>query len=78
MRGFHMLEHPDAWFRRPRNLIKILRYWLRGKKRNAAAYPQKAGPRREPMMRALGLPHEADIVLLAERRREPAERSLAA
>jgi len=69
MRGFHMLEHPDAWLRRPRNLGRILGVWARGKKRNANAYPPKAGPKREVMMRALGLPHEADIALLAERRR---------
>jgi len=68
MRGFHMLEHPDAWIRRPRNLFKILRYWARGKARNADAYPPKAGPERAVMMQALGLSHDADIILLAERR----------
>ena len=66
MRGFHMLEHPDAWIRRPKNFAKILRYWARGKKRNSAAYPPKAGPDRETMMRALGLAFEADIAILAE------------
>ena len=66
MRGFHMLEHPDAWIRRPKNFAKILRYWARGKKRNSAAYPPKAGPDRETMMRALGLAYEADIAILAE------------
>jgi len=78
MRGFHMLEHPDAWIRRPKNLVKILGYWARGKKRNAVAYPPKAGPPRAEMMQALGLSHEADIILLAERRRETAQRRLAA
>jgi len=68
MRGFHMLEHPNAWFRKPRNFVKILRYWARGKKRNAAAYPPKAGPKREVMMHALGLSPEADIVILGQRR----------
>jgi 2-polyprenyl-6-methoxyphenol hydroxylase-like FAD-dependent oxidoreductase len=68
MRGFHMLEHPDAWLRRPRNFAKILRYWARGKQRNAAAYPPKAGPDRETMLRALGLAVEADIAILAEQR----------
>jgi hypothetical protein len=70
MRGFHMLEHPNAWLRRPRNFAKIMGYWMRGKKKNAAAYPPKAGPEREEMMRALGLPHEADIIILAEQRAE--------
>jgi 2-polyprenyl-6-methoxyphenol hydroxylase-like FAD-dependent oxidoreductase len=68
MRGFHMLEHPNAWFRRPKNFMRILGYWARGKKRNAAAYPPKAGPNRETMLRALDLPHEADIAILAEQR----------
>ena len=70
MRGFHMLEHPNAWMRKPRNFVKVLRYWLRGKAKNAAAYPPKAGPDREGMLRALGLSHEADIVILAERRKD--------
>lgn len=68
MRGFHMLEHPNAWFRRPKNFAKIIGYWARGKKRNAAAYAPRPGPKREAMMRALGLSPEADIVILAERR----------
>jgi hypothetical protein len=68
MRGFHVLEHPNAWFRRPKNFAKIIRYWARGKKRNAAAYAPRPGPRREAMMRALGLSPEADIAILAERR----------
>lgn len=68
MRGFHMLEHPNAWMRKPKNFAKILKYWVRGKKKNAEAYPPKAGPDRETMMRALGLPFEADIVILAQQR----------
>ena len=68
MRGFHMLEHPNAWMRKPKNFAKILRYWARGKKRNRAAYPPKAGPDRETMMRALGLAYEADIAILAQQR----------
>jgi len=61
MRGFHMLEHPSAWLRRPRNLMQVLRYWARGKTRNAEAYPPKAGPDREPLMRAIGVAPDADI-----------------
>ena len=72
MRGFHMLEHPDAWLKRPANMIRILSYWARGKKANAAAYQPKPGPEREMMMRALGLSAEADIELLAQRRRDEA------
>ncbi len=72
MRGFHMLEHPDAWLRKPGNVVKILGYWARGKKKNAAAYPPKAGPEREEMMQALDLSADADVLILAERRREEA------
>ena len=72
MRGFHMLEHPDAWLRKPGNVVKILHYWARGKKKNAAAYPPKAGPERDEMMGALELSAEADVLILAERRREEA------
>ena len=63
MRGFHMLEHPEAWIKRPANLLRILMYWARGKTRNAAAYPPKPGPDREEMMRSLGLDAQADIAL---------------
>jgi 2-polyprenyl-6-methoxyphenol hydroxylase-like FAD-dependent oxidoreductase len=72
MRGFHMLEHPDAWLKRPRNLMRVLGYWARGKKRNAAGYPPKLGPEREAMLRALGLSWQADIALLAQKRRDDA------
>ena len=65
LRGFHMLEHPDAWLKRPGNLAKILGYWARGKKRNAAAYPPKVGPERDEMMTALGLSPQLDIDRLA-------------
>lgn len=61
MRGFHMLEHPEAWLRRPRNMAAVLRYWARGKRRNAAAYAPKAGPERAELMALLGLPAEADM-----------------
>jgi 2-polyprenyl-6-methoxyphenol hydroxylase-like FAD-dependent oxidoreductase len=61
MRGFHMLEHPSAWLKRPENFAKVMGYWARGKTRNAPAYPPKPGPDREPLMRAVGLSPEADI-----------------
>lgn len=66
MRGFHMLEHPQAWLKRPRNMARVLRYWARGKKKNARAYPPKAGPERAEMMQALGLDAQADIALAAQ------------
>jgi flavin-dependent dehydrogenase len=61
MRGFHMLEHPNKWLGKPRNLAKVFYYWTRGKKRNAMAYPPKPGPERREMMQALSLDFRADI-----------------
>jgi hypothetical protein len=61
MRGFHMLEHPSAWLKKPRNFVRVLGYWARGKRTNAAAYPPKAGPERDAMMRAIGLSADADM-----------------
>ena len=66
MRGFHMLEHPNKWLGKPANLAKVLGYWMRGKKRNAAAYPPKPGPGRKEMMTTLGLDLQADIDRLAQ------------
>jgi hypothetical protein len=67
LRGFHMLEDPQAWLRRPRNLVRILGYWARGKRRNAAAYRPAPGPGRTEMLAAVGIAAEADPArLLAE------------
>jgi flavin-dependent dehydrogenase len=60
MRGFHMLEDPRLWLRRPGNLLKVLRYWARGKAANAAAYRPRGEPEREAMLRTLGLSPSAD------------------
>jgi 2-polyprenyl-6-methoxyphenol hydroxylase-like FAD-dependent oxidoreductase len=60
LKGFHMLEHPEAWLKRPENLIKIARVWARGKQRNAGLYPVKGGPDREPMLEAVGISPTAD------------------
>jgi len=61
LRGFHMLEHPQAWLRRPRNLAKIVRVWARGKTRNAALYAAAPGPGRTQMLEAVGIPPRADM-----------------
>ena len=53
--GFHMLENPQAWLRRPANLAKVIGYWARGRKANAEAYRPKVGPDRAEMMAMLGL-----------------------
>lgn len=62
LRGFHMLEHPSAWLKRPDNIAKILRYWMQSRDTKAAAYPPKPGPGRVEMMRAIGLSPEADMI----------------
>jgi 2-polyprenyl-6-methoxyphenol hydroxylase-like FAD-dependent oxidoreductase len=61
MRGFHMLEHPEAWLKRPRNLAKIVRVWARGKARNADLYPAKGGPDRAEMLAKVGVSATADM-----------------
>lgn len=63
MRGFNMLEHPEAWLKKPGNMARVLMYWARGKKLNAAAYPPKPGPDRHEMMVGLGLDPQLDIDL---------------
>lgn len=68
LRSFHMLEHPSAWLRRPRNLAKVMGYWAKGKRANAAAYPPKLGPDRAALYGALGLSATADIERLAAER----------
>ncbi|MBI1197135.1 MAG: FAD-dependent oxidoreductase [Phenylobacterium sp.] len=62
MRGFHMLEDPRLWLRRPANLMKIVRVWARGKARNAALYPPSAGPERTEMLEAVGVSPTADLI----------------
>ena len=61
LRGFHMLEHPQAWLKRPRNLAKILRVWARGKAANAALYPAQGAPGRRQMLQAVGVSPDADM-----------------
>lgn len=65
LKGFHMLEHPQAWLKRPANLAKILGYWARGKERNAEAYRPKSGPERAEMLRGLGISPDLDVERVA-------------
>jgi 2-polyprenyl-6-methoxyphenol hydroxylase-like FAD-dependent oxidoreductase len=67
LRGFHMLEDPQAWLRRPKNLAKVLGYWARGKAANAEAYRPRGGPERTEMLQGLGLSPEVDIQRVRER-----------
>lgn len=60
LRGFHMLEPPDRWLKRPANLAKVLGHWARPRAAKAEAYPKPPGPRREALFAALGLSADAD------------------
>ncbi|HLZ77064.1 FAD-dependent oxidoreductase [Phenylobacterium sp.] len=66
LRGFHMLEDPQAWLKRPKNLAKVLGYWARGKAKNAEAYRPRGGPERAEMLTRLGLSPELDIQRVLE------------
>ncbi|HZZ31240.1 MAG TPA: FAD-dependent oxidoreductase [Phenylobacterium sp.] len=66
LRGFHMLEDPQAWLKRPKNLAKVLGYWARGKTANAEAYRPRGGPGRTEMLQGLGLSPELDIQRVAQ------------
>jgi len=61
LRGFHMLEHPNKWLGKPRNIAAVVGFWMRGRKRNAAAYPPRPGPGRREMLTALSVDAQADI-----------------
>jgi len=60
MHGFHMLSHPDAWLKKPKNFIKVMRVWARGKKRNKAYYLPRIGPNRKEMFELLDLSPTVD------------------
>lgn len=61
LRGFHMIDHPSAWLKKPGNLLRVLGYWARGRRANAGAYPPKPGPERGQLMRAIGISADADM-----------------
>ena len=61
LRGFHMLEHPQAWLRNPKTLAKVLIRWARGRRDGAGREPVKLGPSRGEMLEALGLSATADV-----------------
>jgi 2-polyprenyl-6-methoxyphenol hydroxylase-like FAD-dependent oxidoreductase len=64
LRGFHMLEHPNAWLRRPANVAKVLRYWARPKRPSDALAP--LGPKRDALFEILGLSPTADVERLQQ------------
>ncbi|ETX03036.1 MAG: hypothetical protein ETSY1_01450 [Candidatus Entotheonella factor] len=55
LRDFHMLELPNVAIRRLSVILRMVRFWLRGKRRNAHLYSPSAGPSRGEMRQALGL-----------------------
>lgn len=55
VRDFNMLSPPGAALRRLSVILPILRFWLRGKKRNAHLYAPPAGPPRDEMRQQLNL-----------------------
>lgn len=61
MRGFHMIDEPGKWMKSPGNVVMVLRYWLKSKKSKADLYPPRLGPKRNDMMKALGLSAQADV-----------------
>ncbi len=60
MHGFHMLNHPDAWLKKPKNFFKVMRVWARGKNRNKAYYLPSIGPNRQEMFELLELSPTVD------------------
>jgi hypothetical protein len=65
LRGFHMLEHPSDWLKRPATLGKILLAWMTPRAAKADVYPPKAGPDRDTLLRAIGLDPQLDIARVA-------------
>ncbi len=59
MRDFHMIDPPGAWLKRPQSMAKVMRWWARGKRRNAHLYPPPLGPDRKAMMAELGIAENA-------------------
>ena len=61
LRGFHMLEPPADWLKRPGNIAKVLLHWMTPRAAKAGVYPPKAGPGRAELMRAVGLDPQLDV-----------------
>jgi 2-polyprenyl-6-methoxyphenol hydroxylase-like FAD-dependent oxidoreductase len=56
-RGFHMLDNPSNWMKRPEIMATILKFWRMPKAEKAARgyYPPKLGPSRAEMLARLGI-----------------------
>ena len=55
MRGFHMLENPNFALQDPDILLRITRYLLRGRRRNAGLLGPPLGPERAAMLALLDI-----------------------
>jgi 2-polyprenyl-6-methoxyphenol hydroxylase-like FAD-dependent oxidoreductase len=55
MRGFHMLEPPARWLKRPEILARVLWTWAKPRAWKLGLYPPKLGPERKQMLTQLGL-----------------------
>jgi len=62
LRDFHMLEPPGKWLRKPSNAAKVIKWWSRGKRRNADLYPPPVGPGRDELFAKVGLNAQADMI----------------
>ena len=56
-RGFHMLDDPTSWMKRPEIIATILKFWRmpKAQKRAAGFYPPVLGPSRTEMLNRLGI-----------------------
>lgn len=54
MKGFHMLEPPADWLKRPANLMRVLAMWLTPRPLKRHLYPPRLGPDRLEMHTHLG------------------------
>jgi 2-polyprenyl-6-methoxyphenol hydroxylase-like FAD-dependent oxidoreductase len=61
MKGFHMIEPPSRWLKRPGNLVLVLRYWLMSRARKQDLYTPVLGPGRAEHLGLLGLSPTADL-----------------
>jgi len=56
-RGFHMLDDPTRWMKRPEIIATILKFWRmpKAQKQAAGLYPPVLGPTRAEMLNRLGI-----------------------
>mgnify|MGYP005843164425 CR=1 FL=1 len=54
MKGFHMLEPPTDWLKRPANIARVLAMWVRPAPLKRHLYPPRLGPARLEMHARLG------------------------